>query len=435
MHKIHDAYLTFKGIYRYQTFLKKSRFFSEEEQLILQSKWLSNLFLHAQKNIPWYSSVFRDVGLNIYSSNPIEELKKLPILTKKDVQNNHGSFCVPGAADRSIKFSTSGTTGEPMTAYTSFNQWELEQGLIWRQWKDAGYNFRDRMGIFRSYAPEGNQPQIKLDRLRNWSYFSVFDMNDADIHRYADYLTKWKPSFLRGYPSALNLVAEHALRFGWQVPSLRAAFTASEVVPDSLRKNLLAAFNIELFDHYGQAEITSMFHECEKHDGMHVNWEYGLVELLPSDEKGIYRIIATNLHNSSMPLLRYDTGDLAVGFWRNCDCGRSSLKITSIRGRQDDYLLMSDGSKSSLVNLYTYFSDISDIKRFQLIQDRPGELIVMIDFSEFLSEKKLDDFRLTLVNDLKTKTKLLIKCPKSPKFIQSTEGKFSAFVQRGKSVI
>ena len=56
-----------------------------------------------------------------------------------------------------------------------------------------------------------------------------------------------------------------------------------------------------------------MFHECEQHEGMHLNWEYGLVELLPTDEKNVYRIIATNLHNFSMPLLRYDTGDLAVG--------------------------------------------------------------------------------------------------------------------------
>jgi len=231
------------------------------------------------------------------------------------------------------------------------------------------------------------------------------------------------------------LVAEHALRFGWRLPSLRGAFTASEVIPDNLRKNLLAAFNIELFDHYGQAEITSMFHECEKHDGMHVNWEYGLVELLPTDEKGIYRIIATNLHNFSMPLLRYDTGDLAVGFWRNCDCGRSSLKISSIRGRQDDYLFMSDGSRVSPINLYTYFANISDIKRFQLVQDRPGELIVMVDFTGFPSEEKLEEFRLGLIDDLTTKTKLAIICPSNPKFIQSSQGKLSAFVQRSKSAI
>jgi phenylacetate-CoA ligase len=434
MNRLHDGLLTIKGILLYEKFLKKSISYSDEEIKIWQDKWLSTLLKHCYKNIPSYSSSFRESGLDINSKDPLRELQKLPIVSKRDIHINHGSFCVAGAAMKSVRFSTSGTTGEPMTAYTSFNQWVFEQGIVWRQWKDAGYNFRDKMAIFRSYAPRDGQPLIKKDRLRNWSYFSVFDMNESDIQSYVEYLQKWKPKFLRGYPSALNLVAEHALRNGWQLPSLKAAFSASEVVPVNLRENLRHAFGIELFDHYGQAEITAMFHECGEHDGLHVNWEYGLVELLPTNEKDVYRIVATNLHNLSMPLLRYDTGDLAVGFWKECACGRSSLKIDSIRGRQDDYLIMYDGSRASPTNLYTYFAQFSQVQKFQLIQEKAGELVVMVEFSGVVTEDRWRELSGRVVNDLSSKTKLLIKCPREPHFVQSGQGKFSAFLQRVKNV-
>jgi len=433
MNKLKDFSLTLRGIWKYFRFLKKSQSFSNNDIKANQSEWLSILLVHAHKNIPWYSTLFRVHGIDVNSTDPLLELKKIPILTKKELRENHADFCISGVAKKSVRFATSGTTGEPLTAFTSFNQWIMEQGIIWRHWKSAGYNFRDRIAIFRSYSPMDGDPLLKIDRLKNWTYFSVFDMDDDAISSYVKYLQKWKPKFLRGYPSALNLIAEHALRNDWSLPSLRGAFSASEVVPETLRENLHRAFGIELFDHYGQAEITCMFHECEDHSGMHVNWEYGIVELLPTDEDGVFKIIATNLHNLSMPLIRYDTGDLALGNWESCQCIRSSPKIKSIRGRKDDYLLMSDRSRVSTVNLYTYFAGLDLIQRFQLIQEKIGELTVLLQLNREFSDEKCSYFRSKVTKELTSKTHLKIQCPSEFKFVQSAEGKFPVFIQRLKN--
>ena len=433
MKKLNDLFLTIKGIIGYYRFLRKSQSYSEAKIVAYQSKWLSALLTHAHKNIPWYSKLFREYGVNVNSSSPLEELKKLPILSKDQVKANHSDFCVSRVSKGSMKFSTSGTTGEPLTVYTSFNQWIIEQGVIWRQWKLAGYNFRDRIAIFRSYSPVKGGTLIKVDRLRNWTYFSVFDMNDEAIANYVTYLQKWKPKFLRGYPSALNLVAEHALRYGWSLPSLKGAFSASEVVPETLRKNLHDAFGIELFDHYGQAEITCMFHECAEHSGMHINWEYGFVELLPTSEKGIFKIIATNLHNFAMPLIRYDTGDLAVGDWESCNCTWSAPKIKSIRGRQDEYLYMFDKSRTSSVNLYTYFAKLEEIQQFQLIQEKYGELTVLLRLNGEITNQKWLEVSGKITQDLTSKTNLKIQCPRNFNFVQSSEGKLPVFIQRIKN--
>jgi len=428
-----DLYLTVRGVCYYVFFLKKSQNYSLNKIHAHKKVWLTKILCHAYKNVPWYSSKFRELGVNPDGANPFEELQKLPILSKKEVRENHSDFCVSGCAANSLSFSTSGTTGEPLSVFTSKNQWIVEQGIIWRQWKWAKYKFRDKIAIFRSYAPLPHEPSFKIDRLRNWAYFSVFRMDEKSLSEYAQFLQRWKPRFLRGYPSSLKLIAEHALSNNWKLPSLKGAFTASEVVPEGLRETLKEAFGIELFDHYGQAEITCMFHDCEEHRGMHLDWEYGHVELLSTSTPNIYRIIATNLHNLSMPLLRYDTGDLAVGGWDKCKCGRGALIIDAIQGRMDDYLLTSQNSKIPTVNLYTYFCKLGDIQRFQMIQDHLGKLTIFIEAKVGVSKKNCAELQAMIVTDLTGITGLFIEVKFSSDFIQSSEGKFPSFIQRLKN--
>jgi len=428
---IQDMLLTYRGIKLYNDRLSKHNYLPTHEIRAIQAKWLIKLLKHCRENIPWYSDKFRTYGVNTDGSDPFSELEKLPILTKSEVRNNHGDFCISGASKSSIKFSTSGTTGEPLHAYTSPSQWVIEQAVIWRQWKWAGYRFRDKIAVLRSYTPRPGQPLIKVDRLRNWAYFSVFHMDDESINKYVDFLIKWRPRFLRGYPSSLMLIAQHSLRHGWKMPSLQAAFSASEMVPETLRENLRAAFGIELFDHYGQAEITCMFHDCEAHAGMHIDWEYGFVELVPSNDLGEYKIIATNLHNTAMPLLRYDTGDIIEGNWERCKCGRSSPIVRKIRGRSDDFIITNGNEKMSTVNLYTYFSKLDGIARFQLVQDTAGALKVLLRLIDQRQQhERGPKIARKVIDDLGLSSGLSISVDFPEQFAQSVEGKFPVFIQK-----
>ena len=426
-----DSLLTLKGIKRYKDLLQESQFFSEEQVLKLQKEWLSTLLKHCQ-SIPWYSIKYREYGVNPQSNDPFKELRKLPILSKKEVLDNHADFCIPAVQDNSLSFFTSGTTGEPLRAYTSKNQWIIEQGVIWRSWKWAGYNLRDRIAIFRSYSPKKGEPKRKLDRLKNWAYFSVYDMTDSDLEEYFTFLQSWKPKFLRGYPSSLYLIAQYALKKGYKLPYLKAAFTASESLAPDFREVIRDAFNIEVFDHYGQAEVTCMLHDCEKHEGMHLDWEYGFVELEPNSNQNNYSIIATNLHNFAMPLLRYDTGDVCKESWSDCGCDRKSKVIGEILGRRDDYIYSSEGSKIPTVNIYTYFSKLTDLKRFQIIQEKRGSLL--IKFSIWEGNKEDDSSLLSnkIKRELESLTKLTIETQITDNFTQNSGGKFPVLIQRTK---
>lgn len=430
MNKIQDGILTLKGIYKYHKFLRDSEYYSQDKIEDYKKKCLSSLLKYCHLNIPWYSVQFREYGVNFKSSDPFRELLKLPILDKKTVRDNHSQFCMPKAADQGLPFYTSGTTGEPLKVYTSEDQWVIEQGVIWRSWKCAGYKFRDKIAIFRSFAPKNNELKIKVDKLRNWAYFPVYKMDRSSLFEYLNFLKIWKPKYLRGYPSALNVIARFAIQEGIKLEGLRGVFTASEALTQECRENIKLAFGVNIFDHYGQAEITCMFHDCEMHDGMHIDWEYGHVELVPNnDQVNRYKIVATNLHNFAMPLLRYNTGDIAEGGWSTCICGRSSPKIANIRGRSDDYLISNDGSEISPVNLYTYFSKINMIQRFQMQQFMPGHLIILLslwDESQYDSDLLNNKIR----NELEGISGFRVDVKLSDNFMQTGEGKFPVFINK-----
>ncbi|MDA9897368.1 AMP-binding protein [Alphaproteobacteria bacterium] len=427
-----DAFLTLRGVIKYHSFLKNSQFYNDQSISKQQNIWLREYLIHACENIPWYMEKFKRYGVNPYSEKAFLELEKFPILTKSEVIENHAKFFTAGANKSALTFFTSGTTGQPMRAFSSENQWVIEQGLIWRQWKWAGYKFRDKIATFRSYSPTLDEPKIVVNRLKNWAYFSVFDMTDEDLDGYFSFLQVWRPKFIRGYPSALSIVAKYAQSKSLRIASLKAVFCASETTTHELRKLVREALGVEIFDHYGQAEITAMFHDCELHSGMHVDWEYGFVELLPTKNPNLKRVIATNLHNTAMPLLRYDTGDLVFGSWKKCPCGRGAPIVSQILGRNDDFIFTSDMSEISTVNLYTYFAKIVELDRFQIIQNVPGNINIIVRINANTPDGQSKQICQKIRHDLELKTKLAVTVESDCKFLQSREGKFVTLVQRVK---
>ena len=103
-----------------------------------------------------------------------------------------------------------------------------------------------------------------------------------------------------------------------------------------------------------------MMGECELHNGLHNYDDYGYLEV-ENYENGFYKIIGTNLNNYAMPLIRYDTGDLAKVSNASCECGRSFPLIKKVVGRKDTPLIAPSGQQVPSVNFYTMFEDFHEI--------------------------------------------------------------------------
>ena len=115
-------------------------------------------------------------------------------------------------------------------------------------------------------------------------------------------------------------------------------------------------------------------------DGLHVNEDHFLVEVVDPDagtpcapgQEG--ELVFTTLTKEALPLLRYRTADIAALSLDACPCGRTLARMSPVRGRSDDMLIIRG------VNLYpseiehTLLAIDGVAPHYQLVVDRPGDL-------------------------------------------------------------
>src|SRR5262249_47435456 len=125
-----------------------------------------------------------------------------------------------------------------------------------------------------------------------------------------------------------------------------------------------------VFNRYGCREVSVIASECDRHTGMHVNADCLLVEIVDDAGKpaDAGRIIVTDLLNRSMPLIRYEIGDVGTWAQGGCPCGRSLPRLAAVEGRTTDFLVLSDGRRISGPALTLVVADMSDVSQVQFIQ-------------------------------------------------------------------
>ena len=424
--KLYDFYLTFRGIVKYYTFIKKSQFFDNEKIRNFQFIQLKKLLIESNIHVPYYKKLFKNLNFNpILDFNSLDDLTKIPILSKDNAKLNSHNLVNNKYVKKSLKFRTSGSTGRPFEIFVHPNQWIIEQAVIWRHWNWGGYNFRDPLAMIRSFIPDNENELFKTDIFTNFTFYSPFHLSDTNIDMYLNSMIKKGIKILRGYPSSLTIIADYVLRTNHKIPKIKLILTASEVLTDYDRSKIELAFNSKVFNHYGLAEQIVMMGNCSNHEGLHNYDEYGYLELLDTEFPNIKRIIGTNLHNYTTPLLRYDTGDLAIVENTKCSCGRVSTIVKNIIGRNDVYIKSSSGLKIPTVNFYTLFENFPEIIQWQIIQRNLDLIEVIIKSFDILPET-LTNIEVQLKKRLPIEIK--VKINTTGNFVQKNEGKINPFI-------
>ena len=87
----------------------------------LAEKRLRFIVDEAYRRVPYYANVFRSRGITSHDVRGFNDLRKLPILTKRDVQENYSQLINQDLRpDQCFRKSTSGSTGEPVSLSTAF---------------------------------------------------------------------------------------------------------------------------------------------------------------------------------------------------------------------------------------------------------------------------------------------------------------------------
>lgn len=365
---------------RFYKWLMKTQWLPPEELEEIQNERLKIIIKHAYENVPYYKRIFEENSLKPKDIRSKEDLKLLPILTKDDVRKHFNELIAKDFTGyEPILSHTSGSTGEPLQYYIDRDLSALIQATVWRHWSWCGIKYGEPIAVFRgALIDEFGKKQRCHCRVRgNQIHFSTFEMNERMMRKYVKKLNEFKPALIRGYPASLEILARFMEENNLSVHAPEALHTSSEVVLPDQRKIIEDAFTARLFDWYAHGESTVCAGECEYHKGLHLNLEFGYTEFVGTEEEkmpDVYAVISTSLWNYSMPLIRYDTEDLAVIENIKCPCGRDLPLIKKIIGRQADIIEGVNGVKvspSSFVHFWKYkvADRLQDILYAQIVQE------------------------------------------------------------------
>ncbi|WP_439622319.1 hypothetical protein [Shinella sp.] len=319
-----------------------------------------------------------------YSAQKGKPLDAYPILTKEMLRAAPDDYRSPSGL-LTAAAATSGSSGIPLAIKRSFASVVFEQAAIDHVVALAGGDFRnDRIAVLRGEAikdpSDRTPPYWRIERGGRIMNFSVAHLNAETAETFFKALKDFAPGVIWAYPSALDMLAACMEQKGWRL-DVPVVLTSSEVLTDELRARAEQLFGACVADYYGQAERVS-FAYALKASTYRFMPAYGRVELQPvgNEGDGRFRIISTNLRNAAQPLVRYDTGDIAIAPGALDAQGAAEVALgikpfARIEGRESDYLIAPDGSR--LIGMNHIPRSIDGLLQMQLRQTDPDRVLVL----------------------------------------------------------
>lgn len=389
--------------------LAESQWYSLDRLHDMQSAALRSLTQHAYDNVPFYRQLFGAAGVGRDDIRRPEDLLKLPVLRRSDLQGKDRK--ATSGPPLTISKQTSGTTGEPLVfGFEEASQhWRLAMKMRGYEW--AGYRTGDRVVHFwgaRLPTPPPFQTRMKvaLDRAMHREVVVPCDvMSEARLAETVRRIEQVQPRALVCYAQAGAELARFINRNGLRTWESMSVICGAERLMPRDRADLAEAFGPEVFDTYGCREVMLIGAECERHKGHHVSMENLVVEIVVTEPDGTQRhaspgetgeVVFTDLHNYAMPFIRYANGDIAVaGDTKRCGCGRALPRIDSVQGRTSETLRDGNGAAISGLAISFLIHDISTaVRQFQAVQHKDRSVSINLLLHHTVPNTRLDEVRL-----------------------------------------
>jgi phenylacetate-CoA ligase len=386
------------------TFLTETQWMSEDDLRGLQNAKLQALVKHCYERVPYYSTLFRSLGLTPDDIRSREDLAKLPILTKELIREHYDELIATDCADRkAMDGSTGGSTGTPMRFKEDIRSWNCLRALTVRGWSWAGFELGEKLFtlagnslVKKNTGTKALVSHFIYDRLimRN-DKRNCTDISPEALEGHYQEMIRFKPSAIRGYASSLYFLAKYIEQNNLPVCTVKAVFTTGEKLHPKYRDKIRRVFQAPVFDAYGAADGGVSAQECDRHEGLHIGEEHCILEIVDKDGRPVPDgetgyVVSTDLNNYVFPFLRYKVGDLAYIKKERCSCGRKHRLLGEVIGREGRAIYNKDGRPySSIILDNMMFKDLDfhsessqrlyeKIDRFQIRQDKNGDLVILI---------------------------------------------------------
>ncbi len=415
----------------------------------LQSERLVKQVKHVYDNVPYYRNLMDEKGVKPEDINGIEDLHKLPFVTKADLREAYPTGLLAKPMSECVRIqSTSGTTGKRVVAFYTQHDIDLWEDCCARAIMAVGGTKDDVCHVCYGYGlftggPGLNGGSHKVGCL-------TLPMSSGNTDRQIQFMMDLKSNILCCTPSYAAYIAETLKEKGYKPEDnfLKAGIFGAEPWTEEMRHDIEQSLGIKAYDIYGLTELSGpgVSFECSEQTGMHINEDHFIAEIidpdtgevLPEGSKG--ELVFTSLTKEAFPLLRYRTRDICVLTRKECSCGRTFIKMSKPMGRSDDMLIIR-GVNVFPSQIETVLMNEGYSSNYQIIVDRENNtdtFDVNIElapemFSDTVKEvtareKKLADAMKTMLG-INPKVHLV-----PPKSIVRSEGKAVRVIDKRKLV-
>ncbi len=358
--------------------------------------------------VPLYHEKYKEAGVHPNDIKGIDDIGKLPFITKDDLRENYPDRIIPKRFDKERNFllSTSGSTGKPVFVYVdvfsaiksliAFVRSLKAYGGSWQKTKILMVIDTAPGSIEHTVFGESTLPFLKkFMALKNIKYIDIAKKPEVIIKE----IDEFQPEFLTSDPSMLRKLAFLKNNGYGKNISLTCISSGGAMLDSYTRTYVENSFNTKIMDTYGTTEAGPLAFQCSKENYYHVHSDFVFLEFLddknkpvPSDTSG--RLVVTKLYGEGTPIIRYrGIEDFVTPTTKKTCCELSSQTIMQIEGRSTDLIILPKGKLLSPLSITGIPAKVMDefktykIKQFQIIQQKVNEIEILIVVDEKLRSK------------------------------------------------
>ena len=419
---------------------------SREQIAQWQNEQLVKQVQHVWDSVPYYRAKMEAAGVTPADIRSTADLHKLPFLTKSDLRDSYPCGLL-GTPQRDVVriHSTSGTTGKRVVAFYTQQDIDLWEDCCARALTAAGATNEDvcqisyGFGLFTGgFGLSGGSQKLGCMTL---------PMSSGNTERQLQFMVDLGTTVLCCTPSYAAYLAECIEERGLKDQiKLKTGIFGAEAWSEEMRHDIETRLGIKAHDIYGLTELSGpgVAYECSAQQGMHINEDHFLVEIIDPDTGEVLgdgaqgELVFTSLDKQAFPLLRYRTRDICVLNREKCSCGRTFIRMSKPMGRSDDMLIVK-GVNVFPSQIETVLVEQGYSTNYQILVDRVNNsdtLEVLVEmtnehFSDSLSQ--ITNMEKVLVSELKTMLGISVKVRLvPPKAIERSEGKAIRVIDKRK---
>lgn len=374
--------------------------YKDPESVKLRVLRLENLIKHATETVPFYMEL-----------NNAHELSDFPVINKNLIRDNFDAFMSSKYYGEQL-FSkyTSGSTGTPFRIYhDKYKKLQNTADTLYFA-KRAGFKLGQKLVYLRHWDQYNSKNRLAAF-VQNILMHPVSNMKDREIEGLIQKITTDKsPKAMLSYASALTTICNYLTKT--ESPpidaNMKSIIAMSEYLSPNIKEKLKYYFGVEGVSRYSNVENGIIAQQFPGSSIFHINWASYRVEVLELDsnkpvalgEPG--RIVITDLFNYSMPLIRYDTGD--IGYVRNADPYNGAPYLEHVEGRKMDMIYNTQGELITSYITY-HLLKYDKIKQFQLIQEDQTTYIIKLNVYDDFDQQNhiINEFKAHLGEDANIK--------------------------------